>query len=79
MKILFYGRLADALGNAIDIDTPETCTIARLRELVADRTPAAAGVLGARVRAGVGDQFVDDAHIVGSGETVEFLAPVSGG
>lgn len=80
MKILFYGRLADVLGREMDVAVDGGCTIAELRNRVADSEPAAAGPLrDKRVRACVGDTIVSDEHVLDPDEPVEFFPPVSGG
>lgn len=80
MKITFYGRLADVLGRELDLAVEEPCTIARLKHHIADAFPRAASLLeDQRVRACLMDELVPDDHRVGTGDAVEFLAPVSGG
>ena len=79
MKIHFYGRLAESVGRDIEVDVPESCSVADLRELLATKFPHAANALGHRVRALVGDAVVADSHIVRPGDSVEFFPPVSGG
>lgn len=79
MKIHFYGRLAESVGRDIEIEIPEGCSVADLRERLAIEYPRAASALGQRVRALVGDIVVTDSHIVRPGDSVEFFPPVSGG
>lgn len=79
MRIHFYGRLADSLGQDIEVEIPEGCSVADLRERLAIEYPHAANALGKRVRALVGDIVVADSHIVRPGDSVEFFPPVSGG
>ena len=79
MKIHFYGRLAESVGRDIEVDVPESCSVADLRELLATEYPRAANALGHRIRALVGDRVVADSHIVRPGDSVEFFPPVSGG
>lgn len=80
MKIIFHGRLADLLGREMELASAGPCSIAELRLRIAEAQPAAADVLaGKRVRACVGDAFVDDDHLAKPGDEVEFLPPVSGG
>ncbi len=80
MKIGFFGRLRDALGDEREVAAEEGETVARLRIRLAGLHPqAAADLLGAGVRACV------DAVIVGQDfrrcgqERVEFFPPLSGG
>jgi len=80
MRIFFYGRLSDALGHEMEVDLPGSCSVADLRNLLAELRPEAAAALGSkRVRACVGDSIVLDSHVVGPADEVEFIPPVSGG
>lgn len=79
MKIHFYGRLAESLGRDIEVEAPNSCSIADLRQRLATEYPHAADALGHRARAFVGDIVVADSHIIRPGESVEFFPPVSGG
>ena len=78
MRVLLYGRLADAIGRQVDVDTPRGSSIGELRRELAGRHPAAAQTLG-RSRACVGRSLVRDDHVLTTGDEVEFLPPVSGG
>lgn len=80
MNVLFYGKLASALGPRLDVPISAPCSVAGLRRHLIAAFPQAAEVLqDQRVRAVIGDSFVGDEHILGSQDDVEFLAPVSGG
>lgn len=80
MKILFYGRLAEALGSEIDLPVDRPCSIAELRSRIAQCRPEAAEPLrSGRVRACIGDSIVNEDQLVTPGSRVEFLPPVSGG
>ena len=80
MKIEFYGKLRDALGDTADLDSVEGETVAGLRRRLADLHPAAAGeLLGPRIRACVGDTIVGDEFGLDGHDRVEFLPPLSGG
>jgi len=80
VKVRSYGKLADLLGPERDIEIDKACTVAELRSQLAAACPAAAASLGnKRVRACVGDSIVPDSHILGPGESIDLLAPVSGG
>ncbi|MCL6684119.1 MoaD/ThiS family protein [Sphingomonas alba] len=80
MKVLFYGKLRGVLGSEVDVSIETPCTVAALRTLLVAEHPGAAEWLqDRRVRAVVGDTFVDDTHQFATGDRVEFLAPVSGG
>jgi sulfur-carrier protein len=72
-KIAFYGKLAERIGREVEIELPgEGCTIAALRARFegADRET---------VRACVNDQTVSEDFVVGPGDSVDFLPPLSGG
>lgn len=78
--IVLHGRLADLLGRRFEIHAPAQSSIAELRRRIAVEHPAASdAILGARIRACVGDAIVPDSYRPAPGETVEFLPPVSGG
>lgn len=79
MNVQFYGKLADMLGRDVEIDVGAECSIGEIRQRLSSEHPQAARALAARVRACVGDRFVSDSHVVGAGETVEFLPVISGG
>lgn len=80
MKILFYGRLADAVGAEMDIESPGGCSVAELRERLVARHPEIEHVLRSRrARACVGDSAVNDDYRLAADDTLEFLPPVSGG
>jgi molybdopterin converting factor small subunit len=80
MKVVFYGRLAEAIGPAIEIDAASGCSIAGLRRKLAAEYPEAASTLTSRcARAVVGASMVDDDFLVGGNDRIEFLPPVSGG
>lgn len=80
MKVLFYGRLADSLGPQVQVDAPEDCTVAQLREKLIAAYPGAAEMFrNRRTRAFVCDTLVFDDHHLSGHQTVEFLPPVSGG
>jgi molybdopterin converting factor small subunit len=80
VKVLFYGRLAEAIGSELEVDAPTGCSIAELREAVIESHPAAEDALrNKRARACVGDTVVHDSYVVDATDRVEFLPPVSGG
>ena len=81
LKLVFYGRLADRLGHEILISAPpEGCSIAELRDIIAQEHPhAATDICDASVKACVGDMFVQDSFRVSKADSVEFFPPVSGG
>lgn len=80
MRLLFYGRLADAIGPELELEAPVGSSVAELRDRLATDYPHAEDVLrGKRTRACVGDTLVPDDYRLASGETLEFLPPLSGG
>lgn len=80
MEILFYGRLATAVGERVDIELPTGQSVRELREALAERYPEIAEQLRSRrVRACIGDSIVQDTYLVAPGERIEFFPPVSGG
>lgn len=80
VKIGFFGKLRDSLGDECEIDSEGGETVARLRIRLAGLHPeAAADLLGPGVRACVADTIVGEDFLLGGHERVEFLPPLSGG
>lgn len=81
MEVVFYGRLAELIGQQIDLDVPGgQCTIQDLKALIAREHPdASQHLLDRSVRGCVADEIVPDSFVVGDGQRVEFFPPVSGG
>jgi sulfur-carrier protein len=80
MTIQFYGKLASLLGREIHVAVGEACSVADIRKRIMEVRPDVAESLGdRRVLACVGGALVGDDHRVAPSDTVEFLAPVSGG
>jgi molybdopterin converting factor small subunit len=80
MRILFYGRLAEAIAPEIELDNSAGRSVSQLREMLAAAHPDAAAILASkRSRACVGQVLVGEDHLIGAGDQVEFLPPVSGG
>lgn len=80
MKVLFHGRLAEAIGPELDIAAAPGCSVADLRERVVAQYPGVEDVLRSRrARTCIGDAFVGDDRLLEAGDTLEFLPPVSGG
>ena len=80
MKILFFGKLRDALGDQRELDRVNGETIARLRRRLAELYPQAADdLLNPGVRACVEDTIVGEDFGLDGHESVEFFPPVSGG
>jgi len=78
VKVLFYGRLADAIGHEIEIEAGGACSVAELRRRMAAIHPDAADAL-VRSRAVIANALVGDEHVIAPADQVEFLPPVSGG
>ena len=80
MKVGFFGRLRDSLGDECEVAAESGETVARLRVRLAGIHPrAATDLLSPRVRACVGDRIVGDDFRLDGTSTVEFLPPLSGG
>jgi molybdopterin converting factor small subunit len=80
MKVLFHGRLAEAIGSALEVNCASDCTVAEVRERVAAEHPDAASVLrNKRALSVVGEKLVRDDYRLTCGDKLEFLPPVSGG
>lgn len=80
MKIGFFGKLRDKLGDEREIADAEGETVAGLRIRLANLHPEAAGdLLSSRVRAFVADRIVSEDFPLGGQERIEFLPPLSGG
>ena len=80
MKIAFFGRLRDALGDESEIAAEQGETVARLRARLAALHPEAApDLLSPAVRACVADSIVGEDFSLRGHERVEFLPPLSGG
>ena len=80
VKVVYYWRLAEAIGVELDVDVPPGSSIAQLRDaLVGSHPGAAEALLNNRARACVADALVADDFVPGPDDRVEFLPPVSGG
>ncbi len=80
MKVGFFGRLRDALGDEAEVAAEEDETVARLRIRLAGLYPRAAGdLLSPRVRACVADRIVGEDFRLAGHERIDFLPPLSGG
>ncbi|MFL6720327.1 MAG: MoaD/ThiS family protein [Sphingomonas sp.] len=78
MRILLYGRLADAIEREVELDALPGASVGEIRRHLAGHFPAASVALG-RSRACVSNALVGDEHILASSDKLEFLPPVSGG
>ena len=80
MKVLFYGRLAEAIGAELDVDATPGSSVAAIRETLIARHPEIEGVLRSRrARACVGQALVHEDYVPRACDVLEFLPPVSGG
>lgn len=80
MKIAFFGKLRDALGDECELTSQWGETVAGLRKRLADLRPESSGdLLGPRVRACVGDTIVGEDFVLDGHDRVEFFPPLSGG
>ena len=80
MKVLFYGRLAEAIGPELEIDAHPGCSVGELRErLIVEHPQAERPLRSRRALACVGDSLVRDSYVLQAADRVEFLPPVSGG
>lgn len=80
MKIGFFGRLRDMIGDEREVAIEEGETVARLRIRLAGLHPdAARDLLSPRIRACVADTIVSEEFTLGGDERIEFLPPLSGG
>lgn len=80
MKIGFFGRLRDALGDEREVPVESGETVAHLRSRLAGLHPGAAhDLLSPGVRACVGDEMVGEDFLLAGQDRVEFLPPLSGG
>jgi molybdopterin converting factor small subunit len=80
MKIGFFGKLRDALGDEREVGAEAGETVSRLRTRLAGLYPQAAGdLLSPRTRACASDEIVGEDFPVTGQERIEFLPPVSGG
>lgn len=78
MKLIFYGRLADALGREIEFDIAEGVTVAELRSQLDQRFPGN-GLAGGQIRTCIAGAVATDDETLRSDQPVELLPPVSGG
>ncbi|QIK95778.1 MoaD/ThiS family protein [Sphingomonas sp. HDW15A] len=80
MKVRFYGKLGEVLGEQLEFKPPPgTQTISDLRATLAELYPEASADLGGRTMACVEDAIVNDETRITDADVVEFLPPLSGG
>jgi molybdopterin converting factor small subunit len=78
MKVIFFGKFADSLGEEIDFELPSPCTVADFRAQL-DRAFPGKGFADLRVRACIAGAITGDDALVSNDQAIEILAPVSGG
>jgi molybdopterin converting factor subunit 1 len=79
LRVRLFARARDVVGrDALDVSLPAGATVAELRQALAERYPALAGLLK-RSAIAVQDEFTDDALVLFPGAEVALLPPVSGG
>lgn len=78
MKVIFFGKFADTIASAIDVEVTGPCSVASLRAQL-NRTFPEAGLMDRRVRTCVEGTIVGDDTPLSGTQPVEILAPVSGG
>lgn len=80
MRIGFFGRLREALGDEREVPGEPGETVASLRTRLAGLYPeAAADLLSPGTRACASDTIVGEDFPVAGLERIEFLPPLSGG
>jgi sulfur-carrier protein len=79
-RVLMFGRLADVAGWRERSLKETPATLAALRALLADESPALAAALAAKgVQVAVDKAIVRGDVALAGGSEVAFLAPMSGG
>jgi molybdopterin synthase sulfur carrier subunit len=81
IRVLFFGRVADALGREVEVATPVGgCSLAELRERLGALGEAARAALArCDVRAAVDQVIADDSCWVSPRQEVAFFSMFSGG
>jgi sulfur-carrier protein len=81
VQLRYFASLREALGAADTLAVPAGCTVAQLRQLLVQRSPAHAAVLaaGRAVRCAVNQAMADDGAVLPAGAEVAFFPPVTGG
>jgi sulfur-carrier protein len=80
MKVLFFGKLGDALGREVEVESSSPASVAELRRQLARLYPHAAGdLMNPAIRACVDDTIVGEDFVPETGANVEFFPPLSGG
>ena len=75
IKILFFARLREIVGDFITIDYSQ-CTVQELIQHVEQLHP---GISLMETMVAINEEFASNLDIVKSGDVVAFIPPVSGG
>ena len=79
VRVLLFGSLREAAGaKELSVALPERARVVALRELLMASQPAFEKLAG-RLRVAVNREFATDDAVLGDGDEVAFLPPVSGG
>lgn len=79
MKILFFGKLAEAAGASRDLDTSELATVGDVTDLLCE-DPSLDGLLRSRtVMTVLDDKVVPPETPLADARELAYLPPVSGG
>lgn len=79
VQVRLYAVARELAGaDAVDVDVPEPCTVAELRQALASQVPALAEILPGVLFA-IGSDYVADKTIVPPKADVACIPPVSGG
>lgn len=81
VQLRFFASLREALGAGEALELPDGCTVAALRDRLAERGgPWADSLQGGRaVRCAVDQVMADDRTVLHDGAEVAFFPPVTGG
>jgi len=79
LPVHLFARARELAGAAVvSVELPVGATVADLRRALAAAVPALAGFLE-RSAVAVNHDFADDGRVLGSGDEVAVIPPVSGG
>jgi molybdopterin synthase sulfur carrier subunit len=81
VNIRYFASIREALGAGEQIELPAGATVADLRGLLIDRSPAHAAALahGKALRCALNQTLCDESASMGEGAEVAFFPPVTGG
>ena len=79
VRVKLFAAVKEAVGGPhVDIDVPETASIAELRQALSSRAPEVAGVID-RATFAVGCRYAVDSDPIPSDAEIACIPPVSGG